>query len=150
ELSFTLNTADRHAVSYVMTAGSHIRVSNRQAPTLQARDWKDPPLINQDYIARRLVPQECALLQGFPDWWCSGLETPEPTEKDISFWAKVFEEHRLAMGKSKRPKSRGQIVKWLSNPHSDSAEWKMWGNGIALPCALFVLGGIAELVQEEG
>lgn len=28
--------------------------------------------------------------------------------------------------------------------HSDSAEYKMWGNGIALPCAEFVLGNIAK------
>ena len=28
-------------------------------------------------------------------------------------------------------------------PHSDSAEYKMWGNGIALPCALYVMEGLA-------
>lgn len=28
---------------------------------------------------------------------------------------------------------------------SDSAKYKMWGNGIALPCALYVMEGIAEL-----
>lgn len=30
-------------------------------------------------------------------------------------------------------------------PHSDSAEYKMWGNGIALPCAVFVLGQIVRI-----
>lgn len=35
-----------------------------------------------------------------------------------------------------------RIVKEITNPHSDSAEYKMWGNGIALPCAVFVLAGI--------
>ena len=35
-----------------------------------------------------------------------------------------------------------QIVKWLNNPSSDSAEYKLWGNGVALPCVYFVLAGI--------
>ena len=122
EVSFTLNTADRHAVAE--SDGCH-------------------------YIVRRLIPQECAMLQGFIPSYCAGLETPEPTEADIAFWAKVFEEHRLAVGKAKKPKTRNQIVKWLRNPHSDSAEWKMWGNGICLQCAVFVLGGIAELIRGE-
>lgn len=34
--------------------------------------------------------------------------------------------------------------------HVDAAEYKMWGNGVALPCALYVLEGIAlELFKEE-
>jgi hypothetical protein len=31
----------------------------------------------------------------------------------------------------------------INGLHTDSAEYKMWGNGIALPCAAFVLGQIA-------
>lgn len=34
-------------------------------------------------------------------------------------------------------------------PHADSAEYKMWGNGIALPCALYVMQGIAEELEKE-
>lgn len=30
----------------------------------------------------------------------------------------------------------------MKNPHSDSAEYKLWGNGVALPCVYFVLSGI--------
>lgn len=96
-----------------------------------------------DYIVRRLTPTECARLQGFPDWWCSGLATENPTEEDIRFWQDVFETHRRALGKTTKPKTRNQIVKWLKNPHTDSAEYKMWGNGVALPCVFFVLAGIA-------
>lgn len=29
-------------------------------------------------------------------------------------------------------------------PHSDSAEYKMWGNGMALPCVLYVMQGVAD------
>lgn len=32
---------------------------------------------------------------------------------------------------------------------SDSAQYKMWGNGIALPCAADVLGRIARAVRRE-
>ena len=38
--------------------------------------------------------------------------------------------------------------KWYNALHTDSAEYKMWGNGIALPCAAFVLGGVAEALME--
>ena len=46
------------------------------------------------------------------------------------------------MTKAKRPKTRNQIVKWLRSPHRDSAEYRMYGNAIAVPCAWFVLAGI--------
>lgn len=42
-----------------------------------------------------------------------------------------------------------QICKWLKDPESDSAKYKMWGNGIALPCAMFVMEGIAMILSEE-
>ncbi len=96
-----------------------------------------------DYIVRRLAPTECALLQGFPDWWCVGLETDEPSNKEIERWRCIFEEHRAAVGKVSKPKTDRQIIKWLKKPHSDSAEYKLWGNGVALPCVFFVLAGIA-------
>ena len=54
----------------------------------------------------------------------------------------MFEMHRKITNPSVKPKSAAQIEKWLKNPHSDSAEYKMWGNGVALPCVFFVLSGI--------
>ena len=120
--------------------------------TLVATDIKDPPTVSKepDYIVRRLTPTECARLQGFPDWWCSNLETDEPTEEEIEFWTEVFETHRRVMGASSKPKSRNQIIKWLKDPHSDSAEYKMWGNGVALPNVCFVLSGIVYYAQLSG
>lgn len=100
------------------------------------------------YTVRRLTPTECARLQGFPDWWCADLETENPTDEEIEFWADVFETHRKIVGTSEKPKSRKQIIKWLQNTHSDSAEYKMWGNGVALPCVSFVMSGIKKLLEE--
>ena len=120
--------------------------------TLVATDFKDPPTVSKepDYIVRRLTPTECARLQGFPGWWCDALGTDEPTENEIEFWTEVFETHRRVMGTSSKPKSRNQIIKWLKDPHSDSAEYKMWGNGVALPNVCFVLSGIVYYAQLSG
>ena len=107
----------------------------------------DYHIMEPEYIVRRLTPTECARLQGFPDWWCSGLGTEEPTEDDLAFWREVFETHRKIAGTSTKPKTDKQIIKWLKNPHSDSAEYKMWGNGVALPNVYFVLSGIVYYAQ---
>ena len=156
DVSFTLDATDRHAVAqpiYCTSKNSHFtRAEKELANTLVATDYKDPPVINDvkaepDYIVRRLTPTECARLQGFPDWWCDGLGTEDPTEDELAFWREVFEAHRKIMGTSKKPKTDRQIVKWLKDPHSDSAEYKMWGNGIALPNAYFVLAGIVYYAQ---
>lgn len=132
---------------YSSSKASFFTEANEEcANTLVATDYKDPPIVNDetemDYIVRRLTPTECARLQGFPDWWCDGLETPEPTDEDIAKWREVFEIHARAIGNAAKPKTDAQIKKWLQNPKSDSAEYKMWGNGVALPNVYFVLSGI--------
>ena len=122
----------------------HTEAEENLANTLVASDYKDPPTVNSpEYIVRRLTPTECARLQGFPDWWCADLGTDEPTDEEMTFWKDVFETHRKIVGGAVKPKSERQILTWLKNPHSDSAEYKLWGNGVALPCVFFVLSGIA-------
>jgi len=154
DIAFTLDATDRQGVAapvYSSTVGSYMTASEEVAQTLMARDYKDPQIVNQPYyIVRRLTPTECARLQGFPDWWCKSLETPEPTEEDIAFWTEVFETHRRVVTGAKKPKTRAQIVKWLRNPYLDSAEYRLWGNGICLSVAWFVLAGIVYYGQTEG
>ena len=146
DVSFTLNTVDRHAV-YAMTTGSYTQVEEETAPTLMARDFKDPATVNCGYTVRRLTPTECARLQGFPDWWCSDLGTAEPTMDDLRYWYSVFETHRRVTGSAAKPRTLKQIAKWLKDPYTDAAEYKMWGNGVALPCVYFVLAGIVLSTQ---
>lgn len=176
DVSFTLNTVDRHAV-YSMTTGSFTQVAEEKAPTVLARDYKDPTAvcygigrdtfnqgqnakfaptfeeelqptlvakgpgaIQSGYTVRRLTPTECARLQGFPDNWCADLGTEKPSDEEMYFWHKVFTTYSEVTGC--KMKSDKQVAKWLKAPYSDSAEYKMWGNGVALPCVWFVLCGI--------
>lgn len=104
----------------------------------------------QKYTVRKLTPVECARLQGFPDWWCENIENENPSEEDMEFWRKVFRTYYTINGK-KTVKTDKQIVKWLSSDNGDSAKYKMWGNGVALPNVIFVLSGISTLnfLEEE-
>lgn len=139
-----------HPVYCTSKSSFHTSAEENLAGTLVASDYKDPPIVNEpQYIVRRLTPTECARLQGFPDWWCSDLGTKIPSEEELDFWEDVFETHRKISGKSTKPKTRKQIFKWLQDPHSDSAEYKMWGNGVALPNVCFVLSGIVYYAQQS-
>lgn len=122
---------------YTMSKNSHFTKADKNiSSSLVATDYKEPPLVNQKLV-RRLTPKECGRLQGFPDYWCDNLEIEKPTDEDLSFWREVFDKDAEIRGLKKK-KSDKQILKWLKNPHTDSAEYKMWGNGIALPCAVYI------------
>ena len=135
--------------TYSMTTGSFAQVNKEKAPTLAARDYKDAPIVNAGqnprYIVRRLTPTECARLQGFPDSWCSNLGTENTTMDELRFWYNVFADYGRVMGK--KPKSLKAIKTWLKNPHSDSAEYKMWGNGLCLNIVAFILQRIQDISQ---
>ena len=149
DVCFTLDTADRHAV-YAMTTGSFTQVEKNQSPAIMARDYKDPNVVCPagGYTVRRLTPTECARLQGFPDNWCADLGTEKPSDEEMYFWHKVFKTYSEVTGC--KMKSDKQVAKWLKDPYSDSAEYKMWGNGVALPCVWFVLCGIVWYAQSVG
>lgn len=122
---------------YTMSKNSHFTKADKNiSSSLLATDYKDPPLVNQRLV-RRLTPRECGRLQGFPDYWCDNLEIENPTDEDLAFWREVFYKDAEIKGLKKK-KTDKQILKWLKNPHTDSAEYKMWGNGIALPCAVYI------------
>lgn len=53
-------------------------------------------------------------------------------------------------GKQKKQYSRKSVLKWYNKLHTDSSEYKMWGNGIALPNALYVMQGIAKRLAVLG
>ena len=97
--------------------GAQMEVSRNKTSTLRAESHGHPPIVflekakqneteGMDYDIRRLTPNECARLQGFPADWCSGV------------------------------------------PHSDSAEYKLWGNGIALPSILPMMQNAVNLIED--
>lgn len=140
-----MNNPEENFVADIYTSSkdSHFTSAMKNcAYCLYASDWKEPQLVGYRYTVRRLTPTECARLQGFPDWWCDGLGTEQPTEDEMAFWTQVFRTHSEIMGTAM--KSRKQIEKWLREPHTDSAEYKMWGNGVALPCVRYIMHNIAE------
>lgn len=137
---------DRSAFNQGMNAQFSPSFEEELSPTLVA---KGPGAAFTGYTVRRLTPTECARLQGFADWWCSNLGVENPSEEEIDRWEGVFETFRKLTDPGKKPKTRKQIAKWLKDPYADAAEYKMWGNGVALPCVYFVLSGIVWAAEKE-
>lgn len=119
--------------------------TNNLTGPLLASDFTDPPIVTapqpSGYRVRRLTPTECARLQGFPDDWTQDLVISDPTDSELDYWWQVWATWAKAGG-LKKPKTRNQVRKWLANPVTDRALYKLWGNGIALPCAKLVLSQI--------
>ena len=130
--------------SNVMFAGnkdhSLLDTNCKQSPTSIGRSIHNQ--MQRRYCLRRLTPLECCRLQGFPDGW--GIIDYKETlnDDDMTFWQNVRDTCADISGKPRKKYSRKTLTQWYNGLHSDSAEYKMWGNGIALPCAAFVLGGI--------
>jgi len=101
------------------------------------------------YIVRRLTPTECARLQGFPDNWGHPDQKSDFSDEEYQFWLDVRNTHAAINGKATKEYTKEQMLTWYNKLHTDSSEYKMWGNGIALPTALYVMQGIAELIGEE-
>lgn len=123
-------------------------------PTLQAKPNGRQSLnfsgaVRTRYIVRRLTPTECARLQGFPDEWGHPDHKDDFTDEEYTFWMDVRNTHAAINGKAERQYTKEQMLAWYNKLHTDSAEYRMWGNGIALPTALYVMQGIEEVWKDE-
>lgn len=127
---------------------------------------------------RRLIPVECARLQGFPDWWGEIDYKEVFTDEEYEFWKNVYLTCEIIAQRARpdgngwyeiwkkiesqdtnepsewintykpyRHKSRKKLLQWYNGLHTDGAEYKMWGNGIALPPALFIMRQIAYITE---
>ena len=153
DTSYTLNTIDRPAVVYCTDIG-FFNSQEDVAPTLLARQYKDPHLVSYpenavQYIVRRLTPTECARLQGFPDDWGHPDHKEDFTDEEYRFWLNVRNTHAAINGKQQKDYTKAQMLTWYNKLHTDSSEYKMWGNGISLPTALYVMQGIEDALREE-
>ena len=152
---YTLTAKDRHAVAYSVGNGQLNQISmSEQSNTLDCMHDKQAVLIAEKlptvrYIVRRLTPTECARLQGFPDTWGHPDIKENFTDEEYSFWMNVRNTHAAINDRAVKEYTKPQMLKWYNKLHTDSSEYKMWGNGIALPTALYVMQGIADALQKE-
>lgn len=170
DVSFTLNTIDRHGVAYTFgkTSRPHFKDDApvyRQLETANTLNTFDtgesraneiavqgePP----QYIVRRLMPMECGRLQGFPDGWADIEQlTAEMPEETAVFWRGVYLTDCQIKGKKPQKsilEKPDKLAAWHNGLHTDSAEYKMWGNGMALPNALFfVQRAVAQVAIDTG
>lgn len=121
-------------------------------PTLQSKPNGGQSLnfsgaVRVQYIVRRLTPTECARLQGFPDDWGHPDRKEDFTDEEYRFWLDVRNTHAAINGKEQKDYDKAQMLTWYNKLHTDSSEYKMWGNGIALPTALYVMQGIVEAMK---
>lgn len=107
--------------------------------------YKTPPR----YIVRRLTPTECARLQGFADCWGHVEKKDSLTDEELSFWQGVRDTYALINDKPVKEYTEKQMLTWYNKLWTDSAEYKMWGNGIALPPALYCMQGIVDALNTE-
>ena len=151
DTSFTLNTVDRHAVAYrELRYDSYIEddVSGTLKKSGGALGGGSETVVCEereqpDWIVRRLIPLECSRLQGFPDGWAEIESLKNP--KEFNFWREVYA--RSCEIKKTKPKqtilradgakSDEALMRWHDGLHSLAAEYAMWGNGMALPNAIF-------------
>lgn len=140
---------DRYNQSFLPGLAQTLRASGGGdcIPTVLAPVGKEKTVaVPVHYIVRRLTPTECARLQGFPDLWGYLDKKESFTDEEYKFWLEVRNTYARINNKAVKDYTKAQMLSWYNKLHSDSAEYKMWGNGIALPNALYVMQGIAEVV----
>lgn len=161
EVCFTLNTVDEHAVAYTFAEQNYSEyVLSPAGGTIKANGGATgggETLVahNQPhYIVRRLMPLECSRLQGFPDGWGEIEHLPADMPPDTAdFWRGVYRTACTIKGvvpKKSILTSDKALAKWHNQLHTDGAEYKMWGNGMALPNALFFVSrAVAQISADE-
>lgn len=150
DVSYTLNTIDRHAVAY---SNSSFGGYTEGLGTLKASggDYgggSESVVVDLiKWIVRRLTPLECERLQGYPDHWTELPKIEDMTDEEYSFFLKAFLLDKEIRGKTvKKPPTKTALVKWHNKLDCDGNRYKALGNSLAIPCALRVVGGIADYI----
>jgi DNA (cytosine-5)-methyltransferase 1 len=135
-------------VVFMAHGQANAEVCENCAPCLNCNH--EQPIVFIRYIVRRLTPTECARLQGFPDRWGDIDPLDISDEREVDLWREIYKTYCIINGLKvsasilSKPE---RLKKWHDKLHTDSAEYKMWGNGIALPNALYVMQGIEEVMN---
>lgn len=96
---------------------------------------------------RYFTEVELARLQGFPDYWVDDLSIPEPTSGQVAYWCRVWNQW-LTAADGKAPKTESQVRRWLARTDRYQSVHKMFGNGITLSIAQWILENINHYFQK--
>jgi DNA (cytosine-5)-methyltransferase 1 len=153
EPQFSISCSHPHAVAY--RQGGFADYIEGEIGTLRAQGGdlgggSENLIVSRPfYIVRRLTPTECARLQGFADWWAYIEPKDKLTEAEYRFWLEVRNTHARINGKKEQDYTERRMLTWYNKLYTESNEYKMWGNGIALPPALYCMQGITDALDAE-
>ena len=167
---FTFDTVDKHSVSY----GKQFTMAHDMAVTLEATDYKDPMIVCYDgQNCQTDTEKSYTLMAGrADDHHISNVCYPKVTgalcanSHPGSYTGQDAFNNMLPVIKVDKP-GRKYIVRrltttecarlqgfpdwWVDGANgSKSNIYKMWGNGIALPCAADVIGRLAKKLNSGG
>ena len=154
-ISYTLNTADRHCV--YSRQRSDVFQENEVTATQSARQHKDATdLVAEHYqeaVVRTLV---CGSHKGIGAQYAGDVECGGLGENLAAFQARD-EDHGDTQAKLIRrltvlecERLQGYQDGWTDIPGaSDSARYKALGNSVAIPCVAFVMRGIAYFLEKN-
>lgn len=126
DVCFTLNTADRHGVAYEMTVEEFVY-----------------------WCVRRLTPKECERLQGYPDFWTVLRKIATMTDEEYEFYKAAYITDKEIKGKTvRRIPTKKQLINWHNKLDVDGTRYRQLGNSLAIPCALRVIGYIADYIRK--
>lgn len=140
DVSFTLNATDKHAVAYgidrsAFNQGQNAKysfaVETEKQPTMVARG---PGAVAQTVYSSSKSSHHTIIEENLANTLMASDFKDPPTVSEEPFYIV----RRLT------PTECAKL-----NPHTDSAEYKMWGNGVALPCVCFVINRIKQQFDNE-
>lgn len=103
-----------------------------------------------EWIIRRLTPLECERLQGYPDYWTVIRKIENMTDTEYEFFLDTFLLDKAIRGKKvKKTPNKQQLLNWYNKLDCDGTRYRQLGNSLAIPCALRVIGYIADYIRKR-
>lgn len=101
------------------------------------------------YIVRRLTPLECCRLQGYPDGWTENISFDALSQEQVDQLESIRKTWADVNDKKYKPcKDRDALRKWFEGLRTDSAEYKAYGNSLAIPCSYDVIRRVANAIRK--
>ncbi len=159
DVCFTLNTTDIHGVVYAIDRAAFNQGKNAKYDINITNNGVNPSLVAKgpsaiayetfiEWVVRLLTPLECERLQGYPDGWTILQPLEDMTDEEYEFFLWVWKQNKEIKGqKFKNVPNKQKLIRWHNKLCVDSARYEALGNSLAIPCALRVVGYIADYVK---